>query len=287
MASNMSSPVILRGRARSAARLEAGVLVLELEGVRRRIPVAAIERVETVGSRGRRLVVVLTGGETAGPTTWTLTCRSAHAVHAFAEGLRRALPVRDDTEPQTDGAQLVSEERMPRPDLDWRRLAPRIAGALYGLVLACMAIAAAFGSDRMFLGALCWLFGSLAVPVRHGVRAGWELWREAWGLRCRGILVEGTLVGRYSVPSGESSILQFEYEFTDAQGAVRRHKGADGGPDRVEILYDPLADDASTVGRGTIAMLVFGAFVLLVCLALFTAAVVSGLAALFIALGVL
>ncbi|MER5749299.1 hypothetical protein [Streptomyces sp. NPDC002088] len=52
MASTDTSPLVLRDRRRSAARLRAGVLLLDAGGGRRRIPVAAIERVDVSGSGG-------------------------------------------------------------------------------------------------------------------------------------------------------------------------------------------------------------------------------------------
>ncbi|MFJ9704358.1 hypothetical protein [Streptomyces sp. NPDC101234] len=106
-----SSPLVLHGRRRSAARLRSGVLLREQGGVRRRIPVAAIERVEVRGRTGRELAVFLTSNDPrpAAPGR-SLVSRSAPAVREFAEAPRRALPVRDAAEPRPDGASLVSVE---------------------------------------------------------------------------------------------------------------------------------------------------------------------------------
>lgn len=81
--------------------------MLAADGVRRRIPVAAIERIHVHGPKGRRLTVVLTGDE---PVVYDLRCRSGLAVHEFAKVVRRALPVRDADEPRQDGAGPVTEE---------------------------------------------------------------------------------------------------------------------------------------------------------------------------------
>lgn len=111
MASTGTSSLVLHGRRRASVRLRDGVVLLEAEGLRRRIPVAAIERVDVHGANGRRLTVVLTGDE---PVAYHLRCRSAAAVHEFAQAVRRALPVRDADEPRPDGVGPVTEEPLER-----------------------------------------------------------------------------------------------------------------------------------------------------------------------------
>ncbi|MEU6325497.1 hypothetical protein [Streptomyces sp. NPDC047009] len=59
MTSTETSSLVLHGKGRASARLRDGVVLLEADGVRRRIPVAAIERVDVHGARVRRLTVVL------------------------------------------------------------------------------------------------------------------------------------------------------------------------------------------------------------------------------------
>ncbi|MFD8718675.1 hypothetical protein ACFV2H_11815 [Streptomyces sp. NPDC059629] len=104
-----SSPLVLHGRRRSAARLRSGVLLRGQGGVRRRTPVAAIERVEVRGRRGREFAVVLTSNDPRPVAPGhSLVSRSAPAVREFTEALRRALPVRYVAEPRPDGASLVA-----------------------------------------------------------------------------------------------------------------------------------------------------------------------------------
>ncbi|MFE2061430.1 hypothetical protein ACFXDH_03365 [Streptomyces sp. NPDC059467] len=107
MTSTETSSLILHGRRRTSIRLRDGAVSLAADGVRRRIPVAAIERIHVHGPKGRRLTVVLTGDE---PVVYDLRCRSGPAVHEFAKVVRRALPVRDADEPRQDGAGPVTEE---------------------------------------------------------------------------------------------------------------------------------------------------------------------------------
>ncbi|MFE9098590.1 hypothetical protein [Streptomyces sp. NPDC007264] len=91
---------MLHGKGRASARLRDGAVLLKADGVRRRIPVAAIERVDVHGAGGRRLTVVLTGDE---PVAYHLRCRSAPAVHEFAHAVSRALPTRDADERRPNG----------------------------------------------------------------------------------------------------------------------------------------------------------------------------------------
>ncbi|KUJ36817.1 hypothetical protein BX257_8907 [Streptomyces sp. 3212.3] len=52
MASTQTSSPVLHGRRRASARLREKTVLLEADGVRRRIPVAAIERVVVHGAGG-------------------------------------------------------------------------------------------------------------------------------------------------------------------------------------------------------------------------------------------
>ncbi|MDQ0600358.1 hypothetical protein QF037_004703 [Streptomyces canus] len=109
-----TSLLVLHGRRRSVARLRAGVVLLETGGVRHRIPVAAIARVDATGPGGRVLTVVVATTPTDS-VTHSVTSRSAPAVRAFAEAVRRALPVRDADEPRPE----VSAEPVEGPARTW------------------------------------------------------------------------------------------------------------------------------------------------------------------------
>ncbi|WP_316757176.1 hypothetical protein [Streptomyces herbicida] len=114
MTDNATSPLVLHGRRRSVARLRSGELLLEAGAVRRKIPVAAIERVEVRGSEGCEPAVVLTSAA-PDPATYTLASRSAPAVREFAEAASRAVPARDADEPRRDGVARVTTEPVQRP----------------------------------------------------------------------------------------------------------------------------------------------------------------------------
>jgi hypothetical protein len=269
-----ASVAILPGQRRgSEARLEQGVLILGSPVLERRIPVAAIERVEAAGPKGHSLVVVLTAPDADRPDSWTVNGRSAPAVHAFAQALRQVLPVRDATESRADGALLVTDVPVTKPPTDWRRTALRISVSLYLLLAAVMLIAGVLGGYEWYGAVVCWLAGSIAVPLRHGVRAGGEMIREVWRLRTCGILVEGR------------RLYAGTYEFTDAEGRIHSLTGTSESADRVEILYDPEGQAPAQVGRGTVGTLALAVIVFLLSLAMTTALAALGLAGPFVVLG--
>ncbi|MFK0112462.1 hypothetical protein [Streptomyces sp. NPDC091217] len=255
-----SSPLVLNGRRRSAARLRSGVLLLEQGGVRRRIPVAAIERVEVRGRTGRELAVVLTSNDPcpAAPGH-SLVSRSAPAVREFAEALRRALPARDATEPRPDGASLVSVEPMERPGPEPRQVALVALGAGYALIAVAL-VARGAGEQAV----VSWLVG-VPLVLAQGVAAlvgGVRRVRDAVVLRARGITVEGRLEYSYGTGSGEDAVRRHVYSYVDAHGVRRERDGTEGGAQEVEIVYDPGDPEGATkVGRGTGWQLTGGVFV--------------------------
>ncbi|MFH9120441.1 hypothetical protein [Streptomyces globisporus] len=112
----------------------------------------------------------------------------------------------------------------------------------YLLAAALMLTTGLLGAREWYVALGCWLAGSAAVPVGHGVRAGGEMGREAWRLRTR------RLTDDYS--SGE----------------------------RVEILHDPAPGrDTAQIGRRTTGTLVFAGCVCLLSLVVAAALVAIGL----------
>ncbi|MFC8172368.1 hypothetical protein [Streptomyces sp. NPDC057325] len=259
------SAMILPGRRRGfEARLEHDMLILETPASSRRIPLAAIERTETPKSGGRSFAVVLTAPRTDRPVSWTVSGRRASAVRAFADALQQELPVRDASGPRADGALLVSETPVAKPPVDRRRIASRTAVSFSLLAAAAMLTAGILGAYEWYSALACWLIGSLAVPLRHFVCGSWEITRETWRLRTRGVLVEGR------------QLYAGAYEFTDLEGGSRELTGTSAYAERVEILYDPGSRTVAQVGRGTTGTLVFAVFFFIVCLSMATA--LAGLA---------
>ncbi|CAM5270041.1 hypothetical protein [Streptomyces griseomycini] len=265
--SEAASAVILPGRRRGfEARLEQSSLVLKTPDFNRRIPITGIERIETLGSGKRGFAVVLTAPRTIRPTSWTVHGRSAPAVRAFTDALQRKLPVRDSAEPRADGTLLVTETPVAKPPAGRRRTASRVAVTLYLLAAAAMLTAGVLGAYEWYVALVCWLFGSLAIPLRHFVYGGWGFTRETWRLRNHGVLVEGR------------RLYAGAYEFTDLEGRVHQLTGTSEHAEQVEILYDPEGRTKAQVGRGTTGTLIFAVFIFLVSLTAATALVVLALA---------
>ncbi|MFB7372374.1 hypothetical protein ACFC0D_21300 [Streptomyces sp. NPDC056222] len=260
MSSTASSPLVLRGRSGRSVRLRNGELLLESRRELRRIPVAAIERVEVCGRGGRRLAVVLTGSGDGAAETYLLASRSSVAVARFVAVLNEALPVRDADELRTPGSLGVTAERRERP---WwsrvREVRPGTAVAVaFCVVLAVLLIAGAWA------GALCWIF----VPMLTGAGVslaglGWKPAREGWVLVTRGITVDGYRKNSGSVDGGDPDAL-YVYLFSDADGVPRGYRGSNGGRDEEEITYDPRDPGVCQLRRRTVAQLLVGALVLLV-----------------------
>ncbi|MEV5676336.1 hypothetical protein [Streptomyces sp. NPDC052179] len=116
----------------------------------------------------------------------------------------------------------------------------RLSVGFYLLAAALMLTTGLLGAREWYVALGCWLVGSIAVPVGHGVRAGGEMGREAWRLRTCGVLVEGRRVYART------------YEFTDVEGRTRRLTDDYTSGERVEILHDPAPDwDTTQIGRRT------------------------------------
>lgn len=252
-----SSPLVLYGRRRSAVRLRAGVLLWDQERTRRRIPVAAVERVEVGGPKGQELTVVLTASDaTAAPAvTYVLRARSAPMVREFAAAVSRALPVRDAEEPRPDGAGLVTEEVAKR----WRPTPAQWLAA--GLLVAYALVALGLWSAGRVAPMVLWLTGPVVGLIGVGlVTGGWEVRGRASALRDRGITVEGRLERSYEEESsGDETVTKYVYSFVDTRGGTHERHGTQGrGRELVEIVYDSEDPDNNKVGRRTAAPLARG-----------------------------
>ncbi|MFD8475262.1 MULTISPECIES: hypothetical protein [Streptomyces] len=151
----------------------------------------------------------------------------------------------------------------------------------YLLAAALMLTTGLLGAREWYVALGCWLVGSIAVPVGHGVRAGGEMGREAWRLRTRGVLVEGRRVyaRTYEFTDVEGRrVYARTYEFTDVEGRTRRLTDDYASGERVEILHDPAPGrDTAQIGRRATGTLVFAGCVCLLSLVVAAALVAIGL----------
>ncbi|MBT2421927.1 hypothetical protein J7F01_14980 [Streptomyces sp. ISL-22] len=251
--------VALRGRS-GALWLEDGSLVLEQDGVRRRIPLPAVQEVRTTdGPRG--VAVVLTAPEGTSPTVYRLAHRRASEVAVFSATVNAALPVRE----HRDGAELVVvEPAEPARTAFWASGDFQL-WAVIGLVgtawLAGLVTLAAHGD---LIGVLLWVLGTkpLFIGLLLYTLSAIALYDRAI-LRRRGV----TVLATYSHLAGKKRL----YGFTDLDGVVRHCEpdsaaepvGTD--PRRVQVSYDPRNPDRvkarlplRTWVLRTLGVLVFG-----------------------------
>lgn len=176
-------------------------------------------------------------------------------MHEFAQAVRRAPPVRGADEPRPDGAGLVTEKPLERAAPNRVRLLWWGLGGGYGLVLVLLLVKGAGVVPVVF-----WANAPMLIAVGVlGVYAGWQLFREAWVLRTRGITVEGRLQRSHWY----NGVEQYTYAYIDSHGVRRERTGSDGGAERAEITYDPVDPETTKVGRRTTGQLVFGAVLIL------------------------
>ncbi|MFF0191017.1 hypothetical protein [Streptomyces sp. NPDC005244] len=268
MTSTETSSLILHGRRRASVRLRDGAVLLAADGVQRRIPVEAVERIDVHGPKGRRLTVVLTGDESA---AYHLQCRSAPAVHEFAQAVRLVLPIRDAAEPRLPGAELVTEVPLERAKPNRIRQRWWGLGSAYVVVLVLLLVTRAG-----MVPVLLWVAAPEAIGGGgFGVHIGWKILREAWAMRTRGITVEGLLQRSHWY----NGVEQFTYAYIDNQGEQRELTSSERGAERAEITYDPADPETAQVGRSTTGWVVFGAVLILLFGPLLLAGVGSAVAA--------
>ncbi|MGW5732910.1 MULTISPECIES: hypothetical protein [Streptomyces] len=171
-----------------------------------------------------------------------------------------------DATPGEDGV-AAAPAPPKKPSRGRSRTVLRLSVGFYLLAAALMLTTGLLGARQWYVAAGCWLVGSIAVPVGHGVRAGGEMGREAWRLRTRGVVVEGRRVYART------------YEFTDAQGRTRHLTDDYASGERVEILHDPAPDgDAAQIGRRTTGTFLFAGCVCLLSLVMAAALIAIALA---------
>lgn len=264
------SSVALRGRS-ATIWLEGGAILLDQDGIRRRIPLEAVEEIRVEEAPQRSVEVVLTAAKGTVGTTYRLECRSSATVTAFADAVNRALPRRDSGEPQRDGAELVEvlpkESRVRPGDPRWQ-----IGGLIFlGLYLAGLVTLILAGE---FYQPIMWCVG-LAPLFLAGILFSmvFEALYDRWILRRRGITVVATYYDY--VGSRERPI----FRFIDAEGNERKvrldykAKAITTTPKRVKVTYDPhhpkravATLPATTWVLRTIGVILFGVPLLLLAL---------------------
>ncbi|MFJ8172585.1 hypothetical protein ACIQ64_29665 [Streptomyces sp. NPDC094473] len=236
--SSSALPSLTVGSRSGSFALESRSILLEQGGVRRRIPLEAVEEVRLDGVRRPAVEVVLTAPPGSSGTVYRVDCRNAASATAFVDATARALPARDVDTPREDGAARVAvlpraadrNRRSPRDRLVIAAVLAPVALYVGGLLVLIM--------DGDVLGVIFWLLG--LKPLAFGLllygMAAKNLY-DRWLLRRRGISVLATS----DHTQGQKEI----YRYVDAEG-VRRFFEPDHAaapvslaPRQVAAAYDP------------------------------------------------
>ncbi|MFE3739228.1 hypothetical protein [Streptomyces sp. NPDC059134] len=261
----MTSPLILRGRG-TTAHFEDRSVLLEQNGIHRRIPVRAIQEVRASGAGGDTAEIELTSAG-RDPVVFVVPRSSPAAVSAFVSAVTSVLP--EHRSPR-DGMELVSEETPTAPE--WRVFLARHSAAVtvavfaIGLWAALVVYVAAAGEPGQWLmpipGALLLLAAGRYLQLAGGIV------REHWSTRRHGIAVAATSAGR-------NSANKEIWEFTDAEGRARTYVGSGKiigrEPRRIEVRYDPRDPDELYAPQPVLAYVVIGVAVGPMLAALLTA----------------
>jgi hypothetical protein len=221
--------------------LEGTSVQLMRDGLRRRIPLTAIEEVRLCAEPEGSVEVVLTASPGVSPTVYRLDGGSRRAADQFARTVNEALPRRVPGTPVPDGEQLVEvlgnaspAVKPPAHTVSWRsRLVIAVPVLLYLAGLAVLVAADDIGR------AMLWGIGVL--PLGSGgflVSLGTTWWYDWIVLNRRGVSV----MARHA--RGFESRSHFAY--VDLQGVKREiypglpSRYYDGDYTRLMIVFDPL-----------------------------------------------
>ncbi|MFD6280677.1 hypothetical protein ACFWFI_34690 [Streptomyces sp. NPDC060209] len=241
MTTSPNSPVLpsltVRGRSGSFA-LENRSILLQQGGVRRRIPLDAVEEVRLDGARRPAVQVVLTAAAGTPGTVYRVTPRNSASATAFVEAAGRALPVRGTDAPREDGAAKVvvlprEAAKDSRSAREWLTIAVLLTPV--ALYVAGLVVLIVHGD---VLGVIFWLLG--LKPLAFGLflyGASAKTLYDRWLLLRRGISVVAT----WDHTEGKKQI----FAFVDAEGVRRFFEPDDAAepvsaaPRRVAAAYDP------------------------------------------------
>ncbi|MBC2878491.1 MULTISPECIES: hypothetical protein [Streptomyces] len=269
-------PLVLRGRGTRVQLDRQGVL-LDRQGARTTIPPAAVERVQAAGLGGRTLRIVLTSPSGDGGRTYSVRCRSAAAVRAFAAGFEAALPLRDREARRIDGRSLV--HTAPVPMAGWRPISrtARITWASVALYAAGLTYIVAAAREPAFLVVL-WTIAPMALaPSLICLEAIGGFALECWGLWVRGVTVVADLT---DTRRGTQGSIRYTYRYRDADGVQRIHASNDApwpaDSKAAELTYDAAHPNRIRVRKSRRHAVMLGTFVSL-GLAVFGGMAVLGL----------
>ncbi|GGX27849.1 DUF3592 domain-containing protein [Streptomyces lomondensis] len=238
-----AAALVLRGKGRTALRLEGQMVVLRSSAEELRIPVEAMAEVR---AEGRAVEIELLGG--AEPVVYRVEGVSEAGADAFGQAVGRLLATLDpDAEPM-DGLSLVDVRPLTGRDRGWfsgRRPVAAVGALFYAGLMAAVGVTGGGEQVAALLGGSVALYAGCFM-IYAGGRASVEDWR----LKRRGI----TVVAQFSHYTNKWRV----YTYTTATGQNYTYQTTGSGTDPIEVTYDPARPGDARVGvslLGTLAML--------------------------------
>ncbi|MFD4835711.1 hypothetical protein ACFWPV_38615 [Streptomyces uncialis] len=231
------------------AWLDDEVMVLQQDGLRRRIPLAAVAEVRNGGRRQASLEITLRTeeGVGTGPVRYELEARSGATVDLFVEAVTAALPAAHAAQPVGIGAELVVEEPDPqavqRTEAQRRKSRRFMTGFVVCVVLWVAGLVTVAvegrptgnGSDPVDY----WVIGTMALLIGGGLTTWVVFIVRGWVVRRR----RGVGVVAVFERNGHRHKV---FVFTDAAGerheyiASRTIRTIAEDPPRIQLIHDPL-----------------------------------------------
>ncbi|MFF7098454.1 DUF3592 domain-containing protein [Streptomyces rubradiris] len=219
-----ATALVLRGKKRTALRLDGEVVVLRRSAEELRIPVEAIAEIR---AEGRAVEIELLGGTE--PVVYRIAGVSAAGADAFGRAVGQLLPTPDDDADPMEGLALVDVRPLSGRNRGWlsgRQLAAVAGALLYAGLVAAVGVAGGGRRVAALLGGSGALYAG-GFFIYAGVRAQVEHWR----LKRRGI----TVMAQFSHYTDRRLV----YTYTTATGQSYTYQTTGRGTGPIEVTYDP------------------------------------------------
>ncbi|MCZ4513067.1 hypothetical protein O3Q52_33920 [Streptomyces sp. ActVer] len=225
--------LVLRGKRRTALRLDGQVVVLRTAVEELRIQVEAMAEVE---AEGRAVEIELLGGTE--PVVHRVEGVPEAGAAAFGQAVARLVPMPDGDAEPVDGLSLVDVHPLPGRNRRWfsgRRPVAVVGALFYAGLVAAVGVAGDGEQVAILLGGSVALYAGCFM-IYAGVRANVEDWR----LKRRGI----TVVAQFSHYTNKWRV----YTYTTATGQSYTYQTTGSGAAPIEVTYDPARPGGARAG---------------------------------------
>ncbi|MEU3618786.1 hypothetical protein ABZ725_41655 [Streptomyces sp. NPDC006872] len=236
-----AAALVLRGKRRTALRLDGQVVVLRRSVEELHIPVEAMAGIR---AEGRAVEIELLGG--AEPVVYRVEGVSEAGAAAFGQAVGRLLPMPDGDAEPVDGLSLVDVRPLPGSNRGWfsgRRPVAAVGALFYAGLVAAVGVAGGGEQVAALLGGSVALYAGCFM-IYAGVRANVRDWR----LKRRGI----TVVAQFSHYTNKWRV----YTYTTATGQSYTYRTTGSGTHPIEVAYDPARPGDARVGVSVLDTLV-------------------------------